>query len=119
MKIKIIPETVRSLLSKVAQRKEGAVEYVRRKCDDIPPQKRFRIVAVAFVLFALLALFVFGKSMYNIYNGVHSNPDFGNIKQMPMPDKGDSPAINDFYGSEEPVEKTDAPLYGGGAQDAN
>lgn len=80
------------------------MEYVRRKCDDIPPQKRFKVVAVAFVLFALLALFVFGKSMYNIYNGVHSNPDFGNIKQMPMPDKGNEPVINYLYGSEDTVE---------------
>lgn len=119
MKIKIIPDAVLDLFNKVAQRKEGAVEYVRRKCDDIPPQKRFRVVAVVFLLFAMLALFVFGKSMYNIYNGVHSNPDFGNIKQMPMPEKGDSPAINDFYGSEEPVEKTYAPHHGGGAQDAD
>lgn len=119
MKIKIIPDAVLDLFNKVAQRKEGAVEYVRRKCDDIPPQKRFRVVAIAFALFALLALFVFGKSMYNIYNGVHCNPDFGNIKQMPMPEKGNSPAINNFYGSEEPVEKTDAPFYGSGAQDAD
>lgn len=119
MKIKIIPDAVLDLFNKLVQRKEGAVEYVRRKCDDIPPQKRFRVVAVAFLLFAMLALFVFGKSMYNIYNGVHSNPAFGNIKQMPMPDKGDSPAINDFYGSEEPVEQTDAPNHGGGAQDAD
>lgn len=119
MKIRIIPDAVLDLFNKVMQRKEGAAEYVRRKCDDIPPQKRFRVVAVAFLLFAMLALFVFGKSMYNIYNGVHSNPDFGNIKQMPMPVKGESPAINNFYGSEEPVEKTDAPHYGSGAQDAD
>lgn len=104
MKIRLIPDALRSLYNKVAQRKEGAVEYVRRKCDDIPPQKRFRIVAVAFVLFALLALFVFGKSMYNIYHGVSNSPDFGTIKQMPMPDKGDEPVTADFYGSEEPVE---------------
>lgn len=104
MKIKMIPNALRFLYEKVAQRKEGAVEYVRRKCDDIPPQKRFKVVAVAFVLFALLALFVFGKSMYNIYNGVHSHPDFGNIKQMPMPDPGTEPSTTDFYGSENFVE---------------
>lgn len=90
--------------NKVSCRKESAVEYVRRKCDGIPPQKRFKVVAVAFALFALLALFVFGKSMYNIYNGVHSNPDFGTIKQMPMPDKGNQTDSNIFYGSEDPME---------------
>lgn len=100
MKLKIIPNTLRSLYNKVWQRKESGKEWLRRKCDDIPPQKRFRIVAVAFVLFALLALFVFGKSMYNIYTGVHSNLDFGTIKQMPMPDKGSSPQISDLYGFE-------------------
>ena len=104
MKIRLIPDALRSLYNKVAQRREGGVEYVRRKCDEIPPQKRFRIVAIAFVLFALLALFVFGKSMYNIYHGVRSHPDFGSIKQMPMPDKGTEPVITDLYGSEEPVE---------------
>lgn len=77
---------------------------MRRKCDDKPPQKRFRIVAVAFVLFAQLTLFMFGKAMYNIYHGVRSHPDFGSIKQMPMPDKGTKPVITDLYGFEEPVE---------------
>lgn len=104
MKLKLIPNALRSLYDKVARGKEGAVEYVRRKCDDIPPEKRFRIVAVAFVLFALLALFVFGKSMYNIYNGVHSHSDFGNIRQMPMPDKGGQTTITDLYGSENSME---------------
>lgn len=104
MKIGLLKEKIGHLYKKVSARREGAVEYVRRKCDDIPPQKRFKVVAVAFVLFALLALFVFGKSIYNIYNGVHSNPDFGNIKQMPMPDKGNKPVINDLYGSENTVE---------------
>lgn len=104
MKIGLLKEKIGHLYNKVSARREGAVEYVRRKCDDIPPQKRFKVVAVAFVLFALLALFVFGKSMYNIYNGVHSNPDFGNIKQMPMSDKGNEPVINDLYGSEDTVE---------------
>ena len=70
MKLKTLKEKIGLLYNKVSSRKENAVEYVRRKCDDIPPQKRFRVVAVAFVLFTLLALFVFGKSIYNIYNGV-------------------------------------------------
>lgn len=104
MNIKSLNEKIGHIYNKVSSRKESAVEYVRRKCDDIPPQKRFRIVSVAFALFALLALFVFGKSMYNIYNGVHCNPDFGNIKQMPMPDKGDKTDINIFYGSENSME---------------
>ncbi len=93
-----------AIYNKVAVRKEGLKEYVRRKCDDIPPQRRFRIVATAFVVFALLALFVFGRSIYNIYNGTHSSPDFGNIKMMPMPDKGDEPKIENIYGSESSME---------------
>lgn len=104
MKINLLKTKLRSVRNALSGRKESVVEYVRRRCDDIPPHKRFRIVATAFVLFALLALFVFGKSIYNIYHGVHSNPDFGNIKVMPMPDKGDEPAITDFYGSEDPME---------------
>ncbi len=104
MNIKSLKEKIGLLYNKVSCRKESAVEYVRRKCDGIPPQKRFRIVAVAFVLFAMLALFVFGKSMYNIYNGVHSKPDFGNIKQMPMPDKGDKTDSNILYGSKDSME---------------
>lgn len=104
MKLKLIPQAVRTFFSKVTQRKENAVEYVRRKCDDIPPQRRFRIVAVAFVVFALLSLFVFSKSMYNIYHGVQSHPDFGNIKQMPMPDKGKQISITDLYGPEDTVD---------------
>lgn len=74
MNIKPLKEKIGHLYNKVSCRKESAVEYVRRKCDGIPPQKRFRIVAVAFALFALLALFVFGKSMYNIYNGYTATP---------------------------------------------
>lgn len=104
MKLKTLKEKIGLLYNKVSSRKENAVEYVRRKCDDIPPQKRFRVVAVAFVLFTLLALFVFGKSIYNIYNGVHSNPDFGTIKQMPMPEKGDKPTPEIFYESEDAME---------------
>lgn len=104
MKLGILKEKIGHIYNKVSGRKESAMEYVRRKCDGIPPQKRFKVVAVAFVLFALLALFVFGKSMYNIYNGVHSNPVFGTIKQMPMPDKGSETDSNIFYGSEDPME---------------
>ena len=104
MNIKSLKEKIGLLYNKVSCRKESAVEYVHRKCDGIPPQKRFKVVAVAFALFALLALFVFGKSMYNIYNGVHSNPDFGTIKQMPMPDKGDKTDSTIFYGSEDSME---------------
>lgn len=104
MNIKSLKEKIGHIYNNVSDRKVGAVEYVRRKCDDIPPQKRFRVVAIAFAVFALLALYVFGKSMYNIYNGVHSNPDFGSIKQMPMPDKGDKITINNLYGSEKSME---------------
>lgn len=104
MILKTLKEKIGILYNKVSSRKEGAVEYVRCKCNGIPPQKRFRIVAIAFVLFALLALFVFGKSIYNIYTGVHSNPDFGTIKQMPLPDKGDKPTPEIFYGSEDTME---------------
>ena len=104
MNIRHLKEKIGLLYNKVSSRKESAGEYVRRLCDGIPPHKRFRIVGVAFVLFALLALFVFGKSIYNIYAGVHSNPDFGTIKQMPMPDKGDKPTPEIFYGSEDAME---------------
>lgn len=104
MNIKILTEKIGCLYNMVSSRKESAVGYVRRKCDDIPPQKRFRIVAVAFVLFALLALFVFGKSIYNLYNGHHNSPDFGTIKQMPMPVKGSQTAINSIYGFENIME---------------
>lgn len=104
MNIKSLKEKIGLLYNKVSCRKVSAVEYVRRFCDGIPPQKRFTVVGVAFVLFALLALFVFGKSMYNIYNGVHSNPDFGTIKQMPMPNKGDKTYSNIIYGSEDSME---------------
>lgn len=104
MKINLLKTKLRSVRNALSGRKESVVEYVRRRCDDIPPHKRFRIVATAFVLFALLALFVFGKSIYNIYHGVHSNPFFGNIKVMPMPDKGDKLTITDFYESEDPME---------------
>lgn len=104
MIFKTLKEKIGLLYNKVSSRKESALEYVRRKCDDIPPQKRFMMVAIAFVLFALLALFVFGKSIYNIFNGVHSNPDFGTIKQMLMPEKGDKPTQEIFYGSEDAME---------------
>lgn len=104
MNIRRLKEKIGLLYNKVSSRKESALEYVRRKCDGIPPQKRFRIVAIAFVLFALLALFVFGNSIYNIYNGVHSNPDFGTIKQMPMPDKGDKTDLNILNGYEDSME---------------
>lgn len=104
MNIRLLKEKIGLLYNKVSSRKESVVGYVRRKCDDIPPQKRFRIVTITFVLFALLALFVFGKSIYNIYTGVHSNPDFGTIKQMPMPGKGDKPTPEIFYGAEDAME---------------
>lgn len=104
MNIRLLKEKIGLLYNKVSSRKEGAVEYVRCKCDGIPTQKRFMIVEIAFVVFALLALFVFGKSIYNIYNGVHSNPDFSTIKQMPMLDKGDKPTPEFFYGSKDAME---------------
>ena len=46
MILKTLKEKIGLLYNKVSSRKESAVEYVRRKCDDIPPQKRFRVVAV-------------------------------------------------------------------------
>lgn len=102
--MKEIISKLRLLFNKVLERRESLKEYLRRKCDDIPPQKRFRIVAIAFTVFAMLAVFVFGKSIYNIYNGVQSNPDFGTIRQLPMPDKGDETPTIDFNGSENTLE---------------
>ena len=64
MNFKTLKEKIGLLYNKVSSRKEDAVEYVRRKCDDIPPQKRFRVVAVAFVLFALLTALSF-KNAWN------------------------------------------------------
>lgn len=102
--MKEIISNLRRLYNKVSERPGSLKEYVRRKCDDIPSQKRFRLVAIAFTVFAMLALFVFGKSIYNIYNGVQSNPDFGTIKQLPMPEKGDETPTIDFNGSENTLE---------------
>lgn len=104
MKLKPLKEKIGRLYNKVYAHKEGMVDYVRRKCDDIPPQRRFRVVATAFAIFALLALFVFGKSMYNIYHGVRSTPSFGSMTTLPVPEKGDETNLNLFDGSESIME---------------
>ncbi len=49
MNIKTLKEKIGLLYNKVSGRKESAVEYVRRKCDAIPPQKRFRVVHGSFI----------------------------------------------------------------------
>lgn len=39
MNIKSLKEKIGHLYNKVSCRKESAVEYVRRKCDGIPPRR--------------------------------------------------------------------------------
>ena len=46
---------------------KGAVgNFLRRRCDGIPENRRLAVIAVPLSLFILIAFFVFGNACYRI-----------------------------------------------------
>lgn len=43
--------------------------YLRRKCDDIPANRRLTLITVLLSLFIITAFFVFGNACYRIGRG--------------------------------------------------
>lgn len=69
-------------------------EFLRRKCDSIPENRRLMVVTVLLSLFVLTAFFVFGNACYRIGRGhaAVERIDTGHIEGMTLPDSdGDSP----------------------------
>lgn len=60
----------RSIYNKVWSVPNGAVgNFLRRRCDGIPENRRLAVIAVLLSLFILTAFFVFGNACYRIGRG--------------------------------------------------
>lgn len=84
-----------AIYNKVLGKPKGIVgNYLRRKCDGIPEERRLLVVAVMSALFVLTAFIVFGHACYRIGRG-HTLTEQMEIRHiegldLPVPDNSDS-----------------------------
>lgn len=66
------------------QKKELTV-WVKRRLDGLPEKTRKRIVLVMFAVFALLALYTFGKAVYDIGRNDGRRMEIEPIERLELP----------------------------------
>lgn len=80
--------------------KSALGEYLRRKCDGIPANRRLTIITVLLSLFIITAFFVFGNACYRIGRGQalmeRIEPEHIEGLELPPLDNGDTPDIGQF-----------------------
>ena len=91
---------------KLHDKKKMLVARLRGYLDGLPPKVRRRIVLAMFAAFAVLALYTFGKAVYDIGRNDGSRMGIGHAGQVELsvkPDKNDyfTPYYNDMYGTDE------------------
>ncbi|NBH68184.1 TraL conjugative transposon family protein, partial [Phocaeicola sartorii] len=69
-KMKIIPDGVRHALNEAVHIPKSRMKvWLKNKCDALDRKQRFRVVAVAFTVFMLTTLYIFGNACYRIGKG--------------------------------------------------
>ena len=59
--------------------------FLRRRCDGIPENRRLAVIAVLLSLFILAAFFVFGNACYRIGKGDAAKYRIEHIKTLDIP----------------------------------
>ena len=91
---------------KLHDQRKRLVERLKGYLDGLPPKIRKRIVLTMFAAFAVLALYTFGKAVYDIgrNDGSRMETDHaGRVELSVKPDKNDhfTPYYNNIYGTDE------------------
>lgn len=91
---------------KLHDQRKRLVERLKGYLDGLPPKTRKRIVLTMFAAFAVLALYTFGKAVYDIgrNDGSRMETDHaGRVELSVKPDKNDhfTPYYNNMYGTDE------------------
>ena len=85
-KMKIIPEGVRHALNEVVHIPKSRMKvWLKNKCDALDHKQRFRVVAVAFTVFMLTTLYIFGNACYRIGKGEAVKYRIEHIKPLDIP----------------------------------
>lgn len=84
--MKIIPEGVRHALNEVVHIPKSRMKvWLKNKCDALDHKQRFRVVAVAFTVFMLTTLYIFGNACYRIGKGDAAQYRIEHIKPLDIP----------------------------------
>ena len=91
---------------KLHDKKKMLVARLKGYLDGLPPKTRRRIVLTMLAAFAVLALYTFGKAVYDIGRNDGSRivtDHAGPVELSVKPDKNDhfTPYYNDMYGTDE------------------
>ena len=85
-KMKIIPEGVRHALNEAVHIPKSRMKvWLKNKCDALDHKQRFRVVAVAFTVFMLTTLYIFGNACYRIGKGDAAKHRIEHIKPLDIP----------------------------------
>ena len=106
MKGKSIRKAMWSAYWKLHDMKNMLAARLKGYLDGLPPKTRKCIVLAMFAAFAALALYTFGKALYDIGRNDGSRivtDHAGQVELSVKPDKNDhfTPYYNDMYGTDE------------------
>ena len=88
---------------KLQDKRKLIVAKIKGYLDGLPPETRRRIVLGMFAVFAVLALYTFGRAVYDIGRHDDSRMETGHAGQveLPTPTEKDNHLIPYLYGTEE------------------
>ena len=87
---------------KLHDQRKRLVERLKGYLDGLPPKIRKRIVLTMFAAFAVLALYTFGKAMYDIGSGGNGGMkiDHAGRVELPVQQKMENHLIPYLYGTD-------------------
>ena len=84
--MKIIPDGMRHVLNEAVHIPKSRMKvWLKNKCDALDHKQRFRVVAVAFTVFMLMTLYIFGNACYRIGKGDAAKYRIEHIKTLDIP----------------------------------
>ena len=88
---------------RIHDKKKMLVARLKGYLDGLPPKTRKRIVLAMLAAFAVLALYTFGRAVYDIGRNDGSRMETGHAGQveLPTPAETDNHLIPYLYGTEE------------------
>ena len=101
--MKKIKKSLWSAYWKLHDKKKMLVERLKGYLDGLPPKTRRRIVLAMLIAFAALALYTFGKAVYDIGRNDGSRMETGHAGrvELPTPAETDNHLTPYLYGPEE------------------
>lgn len=87
MKEKGIGKTMWGVFWKLHDGRRKLSSRVKERLDWLPPQTRKRMVLVMLALFALLAVYTFGKAVYDIGKDRGRQIELEHIKHLELPEQ--------------------------------